>query len=326
MAPVAGVPGQWGQLAGQPDPDAVSGEAQPAASAESVPEKAAEPARRRAGTGVERDQAVKPEEDEPTVATAAAQVSTAAEPDPAPAKAPAPRAEKTSSGDTTVTPEATSASAARSETEPAAKAAPVPQAVDRDDEPSDEGEPAADVAIVAPRSVVPVTSPPSNGNRPVWNRVVGASMRMRNRRTAWKLVAVRMDEPVQEMLVERLVTDQLKGHLKVALNHYVNAALLDLPETVNEAVEWAYAYQDVRGMALPASAPTSMNLEKPVVDHLARLKPQLRLVAGHGLLGQIQNYAALRLLAALEAEVAGDFEWEFQRVCLEVQQRMATPE
>lgn len=128
------------------------------------------------------------------------------------------------------------------------------------------------------------------------------SARRRRRGQEWVSTPVRYALPVKDLLTERLVFDQRATRdYRLASNHYISAALRQIPTDVETALQWAERYQDLIGLRSPDTLGTKMPLEAEVSTAMQTLQGELRLHAGYGLLGQVQTWAIIRLLAALDA-------------------------
>jgi hypothetical protein len=142
-----------------------------------------------------------------------------------------------------------------------------------------------------------------------WARkaVNGSTLAARQRRQPWPRTSVRVPNVLRDLLRERVVADRrLFGDPKLALNHYVDAALGEVPGTPADAVAWAYQWEDFVGASRsPETGGGSMPLSQKVADDMDELKNVLEVEVGPGHLGHTQAWAVVRLLAALDALDAG---------------------
>jgi hypothetical protein len=196
------------------------------------------------------------------------------------------------------------------EAEPAATAEDVPQT------PPTEPEPAQDDAEPADETVTSTGGSRPAGRRSGGKRSVGWARREVDRSTlsarqrvrgAWSAAPVRFSAAVQALLTARLVDDQERTEdYRLSLNHLVSAALRQIPTDPKEAALWAQRYQDFLGTRSPATVGTKMSLETPVAEAMPRLQAQLRRDYRYGLIGHVQTWAIIELLADLDATDAGE--------------------
>ena len=148
------------------------------------------------------------------------------------------------------------------------------------------------------------------GTQIAWAReaVSASTLSARLRRDPWPRASVRIPLAVQKLIIERMVLDRrTTGDRKLAQNHYINAALSQIPPKLGDAVAWARAWQDFIGTSRsPQTAGRTMLLQQQVADAMEQLHDGLLVVVGTGMLGHTQAWAMIRLLAALDAADAGE--------------------
>jgi hypothetical protein len=148
-----------------------------------------------------------------------------------------------------------------------------------------------------------------------WPAIQESTLSARARvRGAWPSTPVRIAVPVKDLLTQRLVDDQDRtGDYRLATNHYISAALRQLPTDVGVALDWSREYQDYLGLRQPEMVGTKMQLETPVGLAARKLRGQLRLHR-HGHLSNVETWAVVRLLIDLAAADAGESETDEARL------------
>jgi hypothetical protein len=187
---------------------------------------------------------------------------------------------------------------------PALRAVPRPTAATPDRDPGDSEHPSAATTTSTPAD--PASAPPARkvATQGAPRHVGPGSTR---RRTGWARDAVSAStlSARRRSAADQWASTPVRYSLAV-MNHYVSAALRQAPTDVETAVRWAEAYQEFLGLRSPATQGTKMPLEAGVAAAMQRLQAQLRVRARYGLLGHIQTWAVILLLADLDASDAGE--------------------
>lgn len=133
--------------------------------------------------------------------------------------------------------------------------------------------------------------------------VVDSYLSARHHPAEWVPAGIRLPVSLRDRLEERLVHDQdVTGNYKLALAHYVNAALALIPDKdLAIAAEWALAYLRSLGMESPRTIGTGTRLHGDVAKRMQRLPARLRRQSRYGLAGHLHAAAVAKLLDALDA-------------------------
>jgi hypothetical protein len=119
---------------------------------------------------------------------------------------------------------------------------------------------------------------------------------------AWEPAPIRLRDDLKARLDVRLATDQeTTGNYRLALAHYLNAALRLVPDDVDRVVEMAEEHLDSLGTTPLRTTGSGTRLHRDVAARMRKLPAQLRRVSRHGLLVHVQCAAVEQLLDALDA-------------------------
>lgn len=121
---------------------------------------------------------------------------------------------------------------------------------------------------------------------------------------SWGPAPVRISKDVKRRLDQRKARDYALYRTKYNLNHYENAAILALPNDLDEIVELARAYLVRLGLKSHDGVGSTGRLHEDARERLNWLTTQLPAHpdAQYGMVTYIQTEALVRLLDALDAE------------------------
>jgi hypothetical protein len=136
----------------------------------------------------------------------------------------------------------------------------------------------------------------------IWAReAVERSYRLARRRPRdWGPVPVRLATQAKARLEARRARDHELLGINFAETHYVNAALENIPDDLDEAVRWVEQYLDTLDLKTPQSVGTTGRVLKTTAAKMERISRDIRSHAGYGLVGSLQTAAVIRLLDALD--------------------------
>jgi len=119
----------------------------------------------------------------------------------------------------------------------------------------------------------------------------------------WDPYSVRLPEELWERLEKRVAADQASYRIpKLAMSHYINAALDRVPADAAEAAQMGQDQLASQGLRPPASRSSGTRLHRDVLKRMELLPVQLRRAARPGLLGHLQAAAIAVFLNELDAE------------------------
>lgn len=136
-------------------------------------------------------------------------------------------------------------------------------------------------------------------------RVKESFLLARRRPDEWGPAPIRLTKSIKYRLDQRRAQDHRQLGHKFSLNHYHNAALVGIPDDLEEAIRWAEDYIDELGLSKPETVGTTTRLHHPVAERMTQLSSDLPARARFGLLWYLQTAAVKRLLDALDVHDIG---------------------